>query len=242
MKYAIVSDIHGNWEAFSAVLEDLETEGISNRFCLGDVVGYGADPVKCVDYLMQNDWNVIAGNHDEAISFPELLDVFSPLAREGVIFSTLELEAHHKTWLSELPHIIKGTHFELVHASLFEPLLWDYVVDNQAARRHFALQQCNLAFCGHTHVPKVWKKNKRISSHSPGARRMRLRPEVKYLINVGSVGQPRDRDPKACYVVFDAETQTVEFRRITYDVAQAQAKIRAAGLPEKLAKRLKTGR
>ncbi|MEM6883818.1 MAG: metallophosphoesterase family protein [Verrucomicrobiota bacterium] len=239
--FGICSDIHGNWEALQAVLKDMETHNVTQRICLGDIVGYGADPARCVNEIKENDWLVLMGNHEEGLIYPEMLDYFNDAAIAGVLWARSQIASKEIEWLSGLPHVIRGSSYELVHASLDNPMNWDYVLSRDEADRHFDCQQSLVCFCGHTHSGMIWRKGRRIYSKIPSARQFKLPDQQKVLINVGSVGQPRDGNPKASYVLFKPEARTVQFRRVPYDIESAKAKILTAGLPENLGKRLLVG-
>ncbi|MEM1158565.1 MAG: metallophosphoesterase family protein [Verrucomicrobiota bacterium] len=239
--FGICSDIHGNWEALQAVLHDMESHGVTQKICLGDIVGYGADPERCVRQIKDNDWVVLTGNHEEGLIYPEMLEYFNDAAVAGILWSREQIGSAELAWLSGLPHVIRGSSYELVHASLDEPMNWEYVMSRDEAERHFDCQQSLACFCGHTHSGMIWRKGRRIYSKIPTARKFSLPDRQKVLINVGSVGQPRDGNPKASYVLFKPEQRTVQFRRVQYDVESAKAKILRAGLPSKLGERLVRG-
>ncbi len=239
--FGICSDIHGNWDALEAVLKDMETHGVTQKVCLGDIVGYGAEPGRCVEEIKENEWLVLSGNHEEGLIYPEMLAYFNDAAIAGVLWAKQQIVREQLEWLAGLPHVIRGSSYELVHASLNEPMNWDYVLSRPEAERHFDSQQSLVCFCGHTHSGMIWRKGRRVYSKVPSARQFKLPEKQKVLINVGSVGQPRDGNPKASYVLFKPESRTVQFRRVRYDVESAKAKILQAGLPENLGKRLLQG-
>ena len=239
--FGICSDIHGNWEALEAVLKDMESHGVTQKICLGDIIGYGAEPGRCVNEIKENDWVVLSGNHEEGLIYPEMLEYFNEAAVAGIRWAREQIDSVEVEWLSGLPHVIRGSSYELVHASLDEPMNWEYVVSRFEAERHFDCQQSLACFCGHTHSGMIWRKGRRIYSKIPSTRKFKLPDRQKVLINVGSVGQPRDGNPKACYVLFAPEARTVQFRRVAYDIASAKDKILKAGLPERLANRLLKG-
>jgi predicted phosphodiesterase len=239
--FAICSDIHGNWEALKAVTRDMDRLDIEHRICLGDVIGYGAEPARCVDHVMKNDWLVLTGNHEEGLIYPQMLEYFNGSAVAGIRWAQRQLDKNAVEWISELPHVIQGSTYELVHASLCDPMSWDYVVTDEEAERHFELQVKKVCFCGHTHTGMIWRKGRRIYSKSPSNRQFRLPKKQKVLINVGSVGQPRDGSPKASYVLFKPERRTVQFRRVRYDIEKARQKILDVGLPKHLGDRLRIG-
>jgi diadenosine tetraphosphatase ApaH/serine/threonine PP2A family protein phosphatase len=240
-RIAIYSDIHGNLEAAQAVLENIRSLGIPKAICLGDTVGYGGDPVACLLAVQASGHDVIQGNHDAAAAGTRDISDFNPNARAGIAFAKKTLSSEQVKYLRNLPLIIQGERFTAVHASLNEPEEWHYIFDDADADLHFKCQTQPVCFIGHTHVPRIWSRDGR--SPSPRANgSLRLHPDEFYCINVGSVGQPRDNDPRASYVIFQSSTMEVTFQRITYDVAGAQKKIREARLPHFLAQRLLLGR
>jgi len=239
--FGICSDIHGNWDALEAVLKDMESYGVTQKICLGDIVGYGAEPQRCIEEIRDNDWVVLTGNHEESLVYPEMLEYFNDIAVAGILWARQQVDPEVFEWVAGLPHVIRGSSYELVHASLDEPMNWEYVMSQFDAERHFECQQSLTCFCGHTHSGMIWRQGRRIYSKTPSNRKFKLPERQKVLINVGSVGQPRDGNPKASYVLFEPEARTVQFRRVSYDISSAQVKILQAGLPEKLANRLREG-
>lgn len=239
--FGICSDIHANWEALEAVISDMEQHGVTQKICLGDMVGYGAEPGRCVDEIRKNDWLVLTGNHEEGMIYPDMLQYFNAAAVSGVLLAKEQIQGEALEWLSELPHVIRGSSYELVHASLNDPMLWDYILTREEAEQHFEHQENLVCFCGHTHAGMIWRQGRRVQSKPPTSRKFTLPEKQKTLINVGSVGQPRDGNPQASYVLFAPEARTIQFRRISYDVEAAKDKIIKAGLPEDLGKRLLQG-
>jgi diadenosine tetraphosphatase ApaH/serine/threonine PP2A family protein phosphatase len=242
MKIAIFSDVHSNLPALEAVLTDIKRQGVSMQVCLGDIVGYNAEPAVCVERVRRACDYVIQGNHDKASAVDLDIADFSSIAQAGIKYSRAHLSAQHKQYLRDLPLLKTTDRWTYVHASLAEPSEWYYIDSPREALLHFRAQQTPVAFCGHTHRPLVWLRDK---SGEVAAERPRpvvaLNRPAKYLINVGSVGQNRDRDPRACYTIFDTDKNSIEFRRISYDVRATQKKILAAGLPKVLAWRLELG-
>ncbi|HEV8586537.1 MAG TPA: metallophosphoesterase family protein [Methylomirabilota bacterium] len=240
MRYAIVSDVHGNLEALRAVLADAASR-VDGVLCLGDSVGYGADPVACVDLLEQRARAVVAGNHEYGVAGLLSLDWFNRWARAAAEWTRERLDDDHRAWLAALPLVRELEDATLVHASPVEPDEWDYLVtpdDGWAAFGHFATRWC---FVGHSHVPGAWSLGSSGPDFEPRPAVISAEAGRRYIVNVGSVGQPRDRDPRAAYGVWDVEAGRVELRRVAYDVEAARAKILAAGLPRFLADRLAAG-
>ena len=241
---AVISDIHSNKEALEAVLRDISAQGIRDVVCLGDVVGYASGARAVVKLVRDMQCPTLLGNHDEAVVDGLLPEEFNEAAKAGVDFAAARLKPDEVEWLRSLPRTLERDGMTFVHASLAQPGFWHYVIDSEDARAHFRKQSTHLAFCGHTHRPAVWWQEPhgaRIGCcHGDGTRAI---PRLgKVLVDVGSVGQPRDADPRACYAIYDANEETVEFRRIAYDIKRVQKKIRRAKLPRFSAQRLALGR
>ncbi|MBM3871781.1 MAG: metallophosphoesterase family protein [Verrucomicrobia bacterium] len=240
MKYAIIADIHANWEAFQVVLADAEANKVTHYACLGDVVGYNANPKECLDFVRSKGWPVVKGNHDEYCSVDAALEGFNPHAAEAVNWTRAQLAEEDILWLRELRYIRLVANFTIVHATLDGPKRWGYVFDKLAAAASFTYQNTSVCFFGHTHVPVAFVRD--VTVRGGTYSKFKVEAGKKYFVNVGSVGQPRDGNPKAAYVIYDIDEQTIELRRLDYDIATAQAKIRAAGLPERLAERIALGK
>lgn len=240
---AVFSDVHSNLEALEAVLSDMEKQGARQFFCLGDIVGYSADPVACLERIRALNCPTLRGNHDEAATNDMDVSKMNSSAQAGIEFSREQLSPEQREWLANLPLTLQEQDCQFVHASLDAPDEWWYVLSPEDALLHFNSQTHPLCFCGHTHNPVFWHWNgtgKLSVRHGTG--RIPLPPEGKTLINAGSVGQPRDLNPDACYVLFDPSERWVEFRRIPYDISKAKRKIMKAGLPAFSADRLSLGR
>ena len=240
MKYAIIADIHGNLEAFQVVLEDIRAQNATHIVCLGDVVGYNANPKECLQIVRDLNIPVVKGNHDEYCSTENHLDGFNPHAADAVHWTRNQLNAEDKQWLRDLKYSRMVDNFTIVHATLDAPQRWGYVFDKLAAAASFPYQNTQLCFFGHTHVPVAFMRDTVVRGGTYS--KFKIDAAKKYFINVGAVGQPRDNNPKCAYVIYDTTAQTIEIRRLDYDIAAAQAKIIAAGLPERLAERLAYGR
>ncbi len=240
MRYAIIADIHANLEAFQTVLEDIKAQGCTHYACLGDVVGYCANPKECLDIVRDMGMPCVKGNHDEYCSTEEDLEGFNPHAAEAVNWTRQQLTQEDRQWLRDLKYLRLVATFSIVHATLDGPQRWGYVFDKLAAAASFTYQNTSVCFFGHTHVPVAFIRDSVVRGGTYS--KFKIEPGRKYFINVGSVGQPRDGNPKAAYVVYDLDEATVELRRLDYDIPAAQSKIRAAGLPERLAERLAHGK
>jgi predicted phosphodiesterase len=240
MKYAIIADIHANLEALKVVLEDAKIQRCTHYACLGDVVGYNANPKECLDIVRSMGIPCVKGNHDEYCSIDSNLEGFNPHAAEAVNWTRRQLTEEDRMWLRELKYIRLVASFSVVHATLDGPQRWGYVFDRLAAAASFTYQNTTVCFFGHTHVPVAFIRDTVVRGGTYS--KFKVEPGRKYFINVGSVGQPRDNNPKAGYVTYDLDEGLIELRRLDYDISAAQAKIRAAGLPERLAERLTIGR
>ena len=241
--YAVLGDIHANIDALNAVLDDARAQGVTHFVCVGDIVGYNAAPAACIRAVRDElGCPCVRGNHDHYVSDPgtNLAD-FHPSAAQVVEWTRSQLTADDVQWLHDLPLQKPVMGFMLVHATLDKPDHWGYVFENQQAEANFSYQYTPLCFHGHTHVPIIY-------SNEPGGvvhyqpRDFTLELGQRLFINVGSVGQPRDGDPRASYVVYDMAARQIRFRRVAYDVQAAMARNRLAGLPEKCASRLEIGR
>lgn len=240
MRYAILADIHANFEALQAVLEDTRQQNCTHYVCLGDVVGYGANPKECLDAIRGMNMPVVKGNHDEYISVDDDPEGFNYAAAEAVTWTRAQLTPDDRKWLRELKYFRLVANFSIVHATLDAPQRWGYVFEKLEAAASFTYQNTQVCFFGHTHVPVAFVRDTTVRGGTYS--KFRVEPGKKYFVNVGSIGQPRDGNPKAAYVIYDMAQQTIELRRLDYDIATAQKKIRAAGLPERLAARLALGR
>jgi len=240
VRFAIFSDIHANLEALEAVLEDAQARAATSYVCLGDVVGYNANPHECVKRIQEMECPIVKGNHDEQASLTESSRDFNELAEHAIEWTRTNLTAEDKDWLRDLRLERQVRDFTIVHATLDTPAQWGYVFNNLDAAASFTYQHTTLCFFGHTHVPMAFVRDE-------GVRRlvfeqMRIEPGRKYFINAGSTGQPRDGDWRAAYCIYDSEKNVVELHRVKYDLDTAQKKIIKAGLPRLLAERLALGR
>jgi len=241
MRFAIFGDIHANLEALQAVLADAAAHECTNYICLGDVVGYNADPHACVEIIRNLECPVVKGNHDEQASADIVMENFNPLAEEAINWTREHLEEEDKQWLRELRLVRQVRDFTIVHATLDTPGKWGYVFNQLDASASFSYQHTNLCFYGHTHAPRAYVKDSTAVKGVP-LQRLLIEANKKYFINVGSVGQPRDGDWHASYCIFSPAERIVELRRIEYDINTAQDKIVEAGLPQRLADRLAMGK
>jgi predicted phosphodiesterase len=240
MRIAIFGDIHANLEAFEVVLADAREQGCTSYICLGDVVGYNANPRECLEMVQALECPVVKGNHDDYASSDSSLESFNPLAEVAIQWTRDQLNPSEKSWLGGLPYISRIRGFTVVHASLDDPAGWGYVLNQLDAAASFSRQTTDLCFFGHTHTPRAYIKDSSVVGLP--FEQLHLEPGKKYFVNAGSVGQPRDGDWRAAYVVFDEEKSTIRLRRLRYDLAKTQGKILKAGLPHRLADRLAYGK
>jgi len=241
MRYAILSDIHGNLEALEAVLAALAKEKPDDYFCVGDIVGYGADPTKCIKEVKKLKPVVIGGNHDWAVCGLTELEYFNRFAKKAVLWTKKHLKSDDITYLKSLKLTYQDNDITLVHGTLDYPEEFSYVFDGYAARKNMALMRTQVCFIGHSHVAGTFYDDNGIVNYS-AKNKIDVRPGGKYLVNVGSIGQPRDGDPRASFCIYDNEKDTIEIKRVSYDIEKAQKKILKAGLPSILATRLGEGR
>jgi predicted phosphodiesterase len=240
MRFAIIGDIHANLHALEAVLADAQAQMCTHHVCMGDVVGYNAFPRECLDIIRRLECPVVKGNHDEHASLEGDQEGFNALAEEAMNWTREQLTGEDKNWLRDLRLQRQVRDFTIVHATLDTPGKWGYVFNQLDAAASFSYQHTQVCFIGHTHSPKAYIRDGSVRSLALDV--LSIQPAKKYLINVGSVGQPRDGDWRAAYCIFDTTTNEVHLRRIEYDIAGAQKAILDAGLPRKLAERLAVGR
>ncbi len=245
MKYAIFSDIHSNLEAYEAVLSALKKEGDLKYFCVGDIVGYGADPAACIEITRRLDPVIVCGNHDWASVELMSMEYFNDYAKKAILWTASVLGQEDKDYLSSLKLTYTDKDMTLVHGTLMHPEHFEYVFDFDTAYRMMELMATKIAFIGHSHVPGVFFMEDNNLEYTNGPKIVCPKNKNKSkrcLVNVGSVGQPRDGDWRASFCICDCDTGTIEIRRVEYDVTKAQKKILDAGLPEILAERLRKGR
>lgn len=240
MRIAIFGDIHANLEALETVFHDSEEQGCEQWVCLGDVVGYNANPAECLEKVRALDCPVVKGNHDEDASGTHSLEAMNPVAAEALSWTREQLSDEQREWLAKVRMVRQVENFTIVHSTLDQPQSWGYVTNKFDAMSNFSYQFTDVCFHGHTHVPRVYIRTDSVTEVP--AESIVVEPKTKYFINAGSVGQPRDGDWRACYCIYDLASQTITFRRLEYDIKTTQQKILDAGLPEALASRLPEGR
>jgi len=244
LKYGIFSDIHSNLEAFQTVLEQLKEEGVDKYIYLGDIVGYGADPKECIQLLKslvsEHECITIAGNHDYAVCGLTDTKFYGVHAIQSIEWTKTVLDKEEIKFLTDLRLVQQLDGLTCVHANLSAPEEWGYVFDIDDAYSTFLCLSDQICFIGHSHRPIVFTAGEMVDWDVKTQTKI-LRGE-KYIINVGSVGQPRDGNAESAYCIYDTDTQIVDLKRVGYDIESAQKKIIAAGLPKVLADRLRVGK
>ena len=265
MRYGIFSDVHSNLEALRAVIDAYQREHIDRYLCIGDIVGYAANPLECIQLIKGLNAGIVAGNHDWGSGGKFDLEYFNPSAKEALVWTSGILSGSDKDFLCGLPLTHEEENFVLAHGSLDRPQEFRYLNNHEAAFADFAVLKKQICFIGHTHRPGVFVElednlfygvgkyktflttenrlkviAQRFSCKASGI--LQLEGRKRYIVNVGSVGQPRDRDPRAAYVIYDTDQKAVELKRITYDISAVQEKILNAGLPDFFASRLAEGK
>jgi predicted phosphodiesterase len=241
-RVGVISDIHGNYQALKAVLEKMEEDQVELVICCGDVVGYGACPNDCVELLKEKNIPTIAGNHDHAALLLTDISNFNEIAKAAVLWTKKNLTEDNIEFLRQRPLTLrdKANNVCYVHASPREPGEWHYILTMGEARTNFNYYTEQICFIGHSHQPFIIE-NDEGNLACPTKPEVEIRDGCRYLINVGSVGQPRDHNPRACYVVVDFEKKHIEIKRCDYDLDTTQKAIVAAGLPRELSERLAHG-
>ncbi len=242
MKYGIIADVHSNLEALNSVLTVFRDRDVDEYVCAGDIVGYGADPGPCIKMVKETCKIIIAGNHDHAAVGLLDMEYFNPEAKEAVIWTAGQLNEEEKNFLKDMSLTDKKEEFFIAHATPFSPKEWNYINSTFDAFKNFKSFEEKVCFVGHSHKPIVFTLN--VNDNRCAyvfESKILLTEDFRYIINVGSVGQPRDRNPLACCAVYDTSASEVEIIRVEYDIETAQKKIIDAGLPGGLASRLAVG-
>lgn len=245
MRLAVFADIHGNLEALQAFINDTETRRVHRYMCLGDIVGYGANPNECIELVMSlPKMNCVLGNHDSAAVWRYSPYNMTRDAKEAILWTIDQLSPDNSAFLKQLqPTLVMGGIF-FAHANPYNPESYRYVINKKYAMRSFAAVREGLTFIGHSHKPVVITRKNffQITFETPqGDMNYSINKEKKQIVNCGSIGQPRDGDPRTSYCIFDTMKRTIDFHRLPYDHQLAAGKIRSAGLPEFSAKRLAMG-
>ncbi len=243
MKYAIISDIHSNLEAFYKVIEAVKEEKVNKYLFVGDIVGYGANPSECIAELKKLDCIAVAGNHDWGTVELTSIENFNSYAQEAIKWTIEKLHKKDKEFLKSLTLVQKIDDITLVHSTLEQPEKWEYIRSTFQAHKSIDLQETTIVFAGHSHVPITFWETAGIKGPTRFTKEetIKIQDGYKYFINVGSVGQPRDGNPKSSYAIYDKENKVVEIKRVEYDIKKTQEKIFDAGLPRSLGERLELG-
>ncbi len=244
MQTAFISDIHGNLPALEAVLADIDRAHIETVVCLGDVIGYGPEPGACVRVVQERCFACVLGNHEAMLIYAglEALEEMPPGVVLPLRLANEQLCESQKEWLRQMPLVANLNPITAVHGRLDHPERFQYIFSKSDARLNFKEQQHPVCVQGHSHVPLIWEsRNGEVVRHDPVESPVYLEKDSQYIVNVGSVGQPRDDNPDACYVVYDFDHQSVQHRRISYNITITQSRIRDAGLPEGNALRIALG-
>jgi len=232
VKLAIISDIHSNLSALTTTLADIERRDVDAVYCLGDIVGYGPDPGPCVDLVRARCKGVVRGNHDEAVALERNVKWLPRDARKAARHNRKALTAEQIAWLASLPLVMEDDDCCFAHASPGTPERWLRVDNMRVALDQFTAFESDVCFIGHTHVPAILSDRLGL---------LRVREGNRFLVNVGSVGQPRDGDPRGAYGLFDTESFAYELVRVSYDVEETRRRVTEEHLPRRLGRRLEVG-
>jgi diadenosine tetraphosphatase ApaH/serine/threonine PP2A family protein phosphatase len=232
MRIAIISDIHSNLEALTAALEIIDGQSVNEIVCLGDIIGYGANPNECLDLIRPRCRTVILGNHEEAVLDLTKAEEFTHNAHAAIEWTHRQITEENLRYIQSLSFTSRSNEAFFVHASPCNPADWTYIFEEESAAHTFRCFSESLCFIGHTHMPAIFS----INGYTP-----RITREDRYLVNVGSIGQPRDRNPQLSFGILDTDAWTYENIRAPYDVETAARKIIASDLPDRLGQRLLIG-
>lgn len=230
MIYGVIGDVHSNFEALTAVVNELQGERVDRILCTGDIIGYAAEPIQCIDLIRELDCVVVAGNHDYAAVGKFPAGYFHADARNAIIWTAKQLTPGYTEFLKTLPLVVELDDITLVHASLNHPEFFDYITSGVEAQLNFDILKTQICFYGHSHVPlAIFYDKGNIHVDKGGV--FDLQNVDRVLVNVGSVGQPRDWDIRASYAIYDTNRKLVQIKRVKYNIRNAVDKIYKAGLP-----------
>jgi predicted phosphodiesterase len=241
MKYLIFSDVHGNLEALEVLLSLIKQEKPDKIFFLGDAVGYGANPSECLQTIAETADLFLAGNHDYAAAGATSIAFFNEMAKEAILWTQAQLSPEEKLYLKSLPVILQFPAISLAHASPREPAEWHYILTEEDAAENFPYFSSPLCFVGHSHQAETMVTDRFRRYWRSASQVISLEEGCRYIVNVGSVGQPRDYNPQGAYCLYDDQKKQIQIRRFDYNIQKAQQKIIHAGLPHALAERLTYG-
>ena len=242
MVYVVFSDIHSNLEALRAFEKSIKNVPHDKRVCLGDIVGYGADPNSVTQWIRKNCQIVLGGNHDFAVAGKTDTSYFNSYALEACVWTRKKLESPNLEFLRLLGTKLVEDGITWVHSSPFQPEKWHYITSNSDGDVNFKNFYTQVCFVGHSHIPLILEQDPEGKVRAFLRTEYRLKPTHRYIFNVGSLGQPRDRNPDSSFVTYESEEGIIRFNRFPYDLASTQRKILREGLPSYLAERLKIGR
>jgi diadenosine tetraphosphatase ApaH/serine/threonine PP2A family protein phosphatase len=242
MRYAFFSDVHANLEALQAVILDFRKEKIDRIHFLGDAVGYGPDPNECVELIDQISEIKLMGNHDFAALGLMNTDYFNQYATESIDWTRHSLKDTTIEIMSDFELTAEIDNVFAAHSSPKEPDRWHYILDMDDVKENFNYFTKDVCLVGHTHRPFIVALNEEGNCVISHRQEEKIYPGRRYLINIGSVGQPRDGDPRSCYLIYDLETKTVRIKRVAYDLSNTQKRMAEHGLPDYLIERLAIGR
>lgn len=245
MNYGLIGDIHSNLEALNEVLKQIKKEA-DKYICVGDVVGYGANPNECIEIVQELNCLTVVGNHDYAVVNLKAIDLFNIFAKEAILWTRKKILKKNKDILKKLKLIEINSPFTVVHATPYFPEQWYYLVNMEDAVKSFKYFNSQICLIGHSHLPFIVildteKESIDYIDYKEKIQKLKIEKKKRYLVNVGSVGQPRDGNPQACYFIYNMDTQEIEIKRCSYDIVTTQKKIIKAGLPQILAERLSKG-
>lgn len=238
----IISDIHGNYEALKVCLDDIDQSPDGRIICLGDIVGYGAQPNECVDTIRERAELTVMGNHDASAIDDKSLEYFNQYAKEAMLWTRKTLRPENLDYLRSLPMTRTLDNMYLVHATPHNPEEWNYIFYLSDAELNFKAFEQQVCFVGHSHQPVILEQDAHSKIYINREGSTVIQDDGKYIINAGSVGQPRDLDPKLCYCIYNHETGEITLKRLDYPVEKAQGHMREAGLHPFLIERLSLGR
>ncbi|RME22216.1 MAG: metallophosphoesterase [Candidatus Zixiibacteriota bacterium] len=242
MRLALISDIHGNLTALQAVFADIDQQDVDAVHCLGDIIGYGPEPTACLELVTRRCKVKLLGNHEYVVMGLESTEQMNRVARKAAEWTISQLGEREISMLADFDMEHRFDRYMLVHASPHEPESWHYVLTIAEARKAFAAMETDLCFVGHTHIPMVFRCEDDGTIRQQDGHDFTAQNDMKYLVNIGSVGQPRDDDPRSSYVLLDTESAAVRFRRVEYDVTATQEKMVEVDMPRMLIDRLAVGR
>ncbi|MEQ8850711.1 MAG: metallophosphoesterase family protein [Phycisphaerales bacterium] len=247
-RYALIADIHANLDALEAVVNDMDMVGYDAVICLGDVVGYGPEPARCLELISDLADVMVLGNHDEAVLREDVSARFNPRARRSIEYTRSKMNEYHIALLRSMPYRAELDGFSIAHAT-FSPTRFEYLYTAEAAADAFNYMPAHVGLIGHTHLPSAFAApvaqnvqagEVTVAQLAPG-QALRYNDGRRYILNPGSVGQPRDRNPDASWALLDSDQKRVQIRRVDYDIDAVSRKIRERGLPEQHGQRLRIG-